>query len=168
MGDKLTHLDEKGNALMVDVTEKSETFRVATASGTIVVSEEIIKLIQQGEMKKGDVIQVARIAGIMAAKSTSNIIPLCHPLQINGCKVDFEIDSSNCEINIFSEVKVTGKTGVEMEALTAVSAAALTIYDMCKAVDKEMVIKDIHLVEKKGGKSGDFVNSRQGVNKSEG
>ncbi len=160
MNGGLTHIDEKGNARMVDVTEKDDTFRVARARGKIVVSSEIIKIIEAGDMAKGDVIQVARIAGIMGAKKTSEVIPLCHPLQINGCKVDFEVDSKNCEINIFSEVKVSGKTGVEMEALTAVSIAALTIYDMCKAVDKEMIIKDIQLVEKTGGKSGHFINSK--------
>lgn len=154
--DKLTHFDEKGNARMVDVSEKKETKRVALAKGAIKVSKEIINRIKEGTIEKGDVLGVARIAGIMGSKATSSIIPMCHPLMINGANVDFEIDDVNSKIIIYGTVKTTGKTGVEMEALTAVSIAALTIYDMCKAIDKSMVIENVHLISKKGGKSGDF------------
>lgn len=152
----LTHFDENGNAHMVDVSDKSLTKRVALARGAIKVSSEIMNRIKAGTVEKGDVLGVARIAGIMGSKATSNLIPMCHPLMINGASIEFEIDEEKSEIIIYGEVKTTGKTGVEMEALTAVSTAALTIYDMCKAIDKAMVIKEIHLVSKKGGKSGDF------------
>lgn len=152
----LNHFDEKGNAVMVDVSEKNETKRVAVAKGSIKVSEEIMNLIKTGNIKKGDVLGVSRVAGIMASKQTSNLIPMCHPLMINGVNIDFELDEENNRVIIFGTVKTTGKTGVEMEALTAVSVTALTIYDMCKAVDKRMVIENIHLVSKTGGKSGDF------------
>ncbi|MBS5926754.1 MAG: cyclic pyranopterin monophosphate synthase MoaC [Clostridium sp.] len=152
----LNHFDEKGNAVMVDVSEKSETKRVAVAKGSIKVSKEIMNLIKTGNIKKGDVLGVSRVAGIMASKQTSNLIPMCHPLMINGANIDFELDEENSRVIIYGSVKTTGKTGVEMEALTAVSVAALTIYDMCKAVDKRMVIENIHLVSKTGGKSGEF------------
>ena len=152
----LNHFDEKGNAVMVDVSEKSETKRVAVAKGSIKVSKEIMNLIKTGNIKKGDVLGVSRVAGIMASKQTSNLIPMCHPLMINGANIDFELDEENGRVIIYGSVKTTGKTGVEMEALTAVSVAALTIYDMCKAVDKRMMISNIHLIEKTGGKSGDF------------
>ena len=152
----LNHLDEKGNAVMVDVSEKSETKRVAVAKGSIKVSKEIMNLIKTGNIKKGDVLGVSRVAGIMASKQTSNLIPMCHPLMINGANIDFELDEENSRVIIYGSVKTTGKTGVEMEALTAVSVAALTIYDMCKAVDKRMVIENIHLVSKTGGKNGEF------------
>lgn len=152
----LNHFDEKGNAVMVDVSEKSETKRVAVAKGSIKVSKEIMNLIKTGNIKKGDVLGVSRVAGIMASKQTSNLIPMCHPLMINGANIDFELDEENSRVIIYSSVKTTGKTGVEMEALTAVSVAALTIYDMCKAVDKRMVIENIHLVSKTGGKNGEF------------
>ena len=152
----LNHFDEKGNAVMVDVSEKSETKRVAVAKGSIKVSKEIMNLIKTGNIKKGDVLRVSRVAGIMASKQTSNLIPMCHPLMINGANIDFELDEENGRVIIYGSVKTTGKTGVEMEALTAVSVAALTIYDMCKAVDKRMVIENIHLVSKTGGKSGEF------------
>ena len=152
----LNHFDEKGNAVMVDVSEKSETKRVAVAKGSIKVSKEIMNLIKTGNIKKGDVLGVSRVAGIMASKQTSNLIPMCHPLMINGANIDFELDEENSRVIIYGSVKTTGKTGVEMEALTAVSVAALTIYDMCKAVDKRMVIENIHLVSKTGGKSGAF------------
>lgn len=161
---ELTHFDEKGNARMVDVSEKNETKRVALARGAIRVSEEIMNRVKEGSIEKGDVLGVARVAGIMGSKATSTLIPMCHPLMINGVNVDFEIDEKNSEIVIYGEVKTTGKTGVEMEALTAVSTAALTIYDMCKAVDKSMVITGIHLVSKKGGKSGDFYFNEGGSN----
>lgn len=154
--DTLTHFDEKGNAVMVDVSEKVETKRVAVAKGSIKVSKEIMNLIKTGNIKKGDVLGVSRVAGIMASKQTSNLIPMCHPLMINGANIDFELDEENNRVIIYGTVKTTGKTGVEMEALTAVSVAALTIYDMCKAVDKRMVIENIHLISKTGGKSGDF------------
>ena len=152
----LNHFDEKGNAVMVDVSEKNETKRVAQAKGIIKVSEEIMNLIKTGNIKKGDVLGVSRVAGIMASKQTSNLIPMCHPLMINGANIDFELDEENSKVIIYGTVRTTGKTGVEMEALTAVSVAALTIYDMCKAVDKRMVIENIHLVSKTGGKSGEF------------
>ena len=152
----LNHFDEKGNAVMVDVSENSETKRVAVAKGSIKVSKEIMNLIKTGNIKKGDVLGVSRVAGIMASKQTSNLIPMCHPLMINGANIDFELDEENSRVIIYGSVKTTGKTGVEMEALTAVSVAALTIYDMCKAVDKRMVIENIHLVSKTGGKNGEF------------
>ena len=156
MGDKLTHFDKDGNAVMVDVTKKEKTERVAIATGKVKASKETITLIKNGEIGKGDVLGVARVAGIMAMKKTSALIPMCHPIMINGCSIDFEIDEENSEIIITGTSKIFEKTGVEMEALTGVSVAALTIYDMCKAVDKRMVIDDIHLVKKTGGKSGEF------------
>ena len=141
---------------MVDVTEKNKTERVATATGKVIASKETIDLIKEGKIGKGDVLGVARVAGIMAIKKTSDLIPMCHPIMINGCSIDFEIDEENSQIIINSTVKIFEKTGVEMEALTGVSVAALTIYDMCKAVDKRMKIDGIHLVKKTGGKSGEF------------
>ena len=156
MGDKLTHFDKDGNAVMVDVTKKEKTERVAIATGKVKASKETITLIKNGEIGKGDVLGVARVAGIMAMKKTSDLIPMCHPIMINGCSIDFEIDEENSEIIITGTSKIFEKTGVEMEALTGVSVAALTIYDMCKAVDKRMVIDDIHLVKKTVGKSGEF------------
>ncbi|MDU7955563.1 MAG: cyclic pyranopterin monophosphate synthase MoaC [Clostridium perfringens] len=156
MDNKLTHFDNKGNAVMVDVSNKNETERIAIATGTVKASSETIELIKSGQIGKGDVLGVARVAGIMAMKNTSNLIPMCHPVIITGSSIDFEIDSEKSEIIINATSKVVHKTGVEMEALTGVSIAALTIYDMCKAVDKRMVIGDIHLVKKLGGKSGEF------------
>lgn len=156
MDNKLTHFDNKGNAVMVDVSNKNETERIAIATGTVKASSETIELIKSGQIGKGDVLGVARVAGIMAMKNTSNLIPMCHPIMITGSSIDFEIDSEKNEIIITATSKVVHKTGVEMEALTGVSIAALTIYDMCKAVDKRMVIGDIHLVKKLGGKSGEF------------
>ena len=156
MSNEFTHFDSKGNAIMVDVTEKQKTERVAVAVGKIKVSKETLDLILAGKIGKGDVLGVARVAGIMASKQTSNLIPMCHPLMLTGSVITFDIDEKNLEINITATVKVFEKTGVEMEALTAVSVAALTIYDMCKAVDKRMVIGDIHLLKKTGGKSGEF------------
>ena len=156
MDNKLTHFDNKGNAVMVDVSNKNETERIAIATGTVKASSENIELIKSGQIGKGDVLGVARVAGIMAMKNTSNLIPMCHPVMITGSSIDFEIDSEKNEIRITATSKVVHKTGVEMEALTGVSIAALTIYDMCKAVDKRMVIGDIHLVKKLGGKSGEF------------
>ncbi|MDM0891945.1 cyclic pyranopterin monophosphate synthase MoaC [Clostridium perfringens] len=156
MDNKLTHFDNKGNAVIVDVSNKNETERIAIATGTVKASSETIELIKSGQIGKGDVLGVARVAGIMAMKNTSNLIPMCHPVMITGSSIDFEIDSEKNEIRIIATSKVVHKTGVEMEALTGVSIAALTIYDMCKAVDKRMVIGDIHLVKKLGGKSGEF------------
>ena len=156
MDNKLTHFDNKGNAVMVDVSNKNETERIAIATGTVKASSETIELIKSGQIGQGDVLGVARVAGRMAMKNTSNLIPMCHPVMITGSSIDFEIDSEKNEIRITATSKVVHKTGVEMEALTGVSIAALTIYDMCKAVDKRMVIGDIHLVKKLGGKSGEF------------
>lgn len=152
-----THFDADGNAVMVDVGKKEETERVATATGTITLSEAAFQLVKSGAMAKGDVLGVARVAGIMAAKKVDGLIPLCHPLAITKINIDFEyLDDSN-QIAIEAVVGMCGKTGVEMEALTAVSITALTIYDMCKAVDKSMTISDICLKKKTGGKSGTYV-----------
>ena len=156
MDNKLTHFDNSGNARMVDVSEKNETARVAVAVSKIKVSRETLELIENGKIGKGDVLGVARIAGIMASKQTSNLIPMCHPLMITSCNVDFEIKKEESSIEITATVKIVDKTGVEMEALTAATVSALTIYDMCKAIDKRMVIEGTHLLKKKGGKSGEF------------
>jgi cyclic pyranopterin phosphate synthase len=153
---RLTHLDEEGRAQMVDVSKKPLTERTAVATGTVYMKPETLRLIKDKRISKGDVFNVARIAGIMAAKKTSDLIPLCHPLNITSVNIDFETDDEKGKVDIKSVVKIIGQTGVEMEALVATTAAALTIYDMCKAVDKEMVISDIMLLEKKGGKSGAF------------
>lgn len=157
MTDKLNHFDSKGDAIMVDVTEKNVTERKAIAKGKIFVNGETYKRILDGNMTKGDVLGVARIAGIMATKKTSDLIPMCHPLMLTKSQIDFEFNEEEKSITAISTVKLSGKTGVEMEALTGVNVALLTIYDMCKAIDKNMVISDIHLVEKTGGKSGDFI-----------
>ncbi|MET1253736.1 cyclic pyranopterin monophosphate synthase MoaC [Aliikangiella maris] len=151
-----THLNEKGEAQMVDVTEKAHTFRVATASGCIKMQPETLKMIIEGKHKKGDVLTTARIAGIQAAKKTSDLIPMCHPLMLTSVKVEITLDELQNQINIQATCKLSGQTGVEMEALTAVSVACLTIYDMCKAVDKSMVIAAIQLEEKSGGRSGEW------------
>ncbi len=156
MTNKLTHLDEQGNAKMVDVSEKEETNRVAVACGKISMQPETLQMVIDGKHKKGDVINIARIAGIQAAKQCSNLIPLCHPLLLTKIDVDFAINEEASCIDIKSECGLKGQTGVEMEALTAVSVAALTLYDMCKAVDKTMIIGDIHLLEKSGGRSGHY------------
>ena len=161
--EKLTHINENGEAIMVDVSGKAVTAREAKAEGTIYVGAEILRLLQDDALPKGDVLAAARIAGIMACKKTSDIIPLCHPLPITKASVDFEILEEKAAIRAVCTVKTEGKTGVEMEALTGVSAALLTIYDMCKAVSKEMVIGDVHLVRKSGGKSGDFFFGREGT-----
>lgn len=157
MEQKLTHFDAKGNAVMVDVSEKGVTDRTAVASGRIRVNEEVMKAVLSGTVEKGDVLGVARVAGIMAVKQTSHLIPMCHTLLITKCGIDFEIDEERSEIKAVCTAKVEGKTGVEMEALTGVSVALLTIYDMCKAIDKRMELGEIHLETKSGGKSGDFV-----------
>ena len=156
MDNKFTHFDNNGNARMVDVSEKRETERVAIAVSRIKMSKETLELIEKGEIGKGDVLGVARIAGIMASKQTSNLIPMCHPLMITSSNVDFSINREECAIDIKATVKIVDKTGVEMEALTSATVAALTIYDMCKAVDKRMVIEYTHLLKKTGGKSGEF------------
>lgn len=158
MIEQLTHFDANGQAVMVDVTEKRETSRTAIAKGKIRVSPDTMKAIREGSASKGDVLGVARVAGIMAVKRTSDLIPLCHPLLIGKTTVDFHIDETACEIECVCTAKVQGQTGVEMEALTGVSVALLTIYDMCKAIDKRMEIGSIHLAKKTGGKSGEFVN----------
>ena len=151
---KLSHLDSRGKARMVDVSAKAATQREAVARGRVKMKASTLRMIEEGGMPKGDVIAVARVAGIMAAKKTPDLIPLCHPLMISSVTVDFGFLRKESAVRIEARVKTTGGTGVEMEALTAVSAAALTLYDMCKAVDKGMVISEILLVEKRGGKSG--------------
>ena len=157
MPEQFTHFDASGNARMVNVSDKQETARQATAAGTITMSREAYEMVRQGTVKKGDVLGVARIAGIMAAKKVDHLIPLCHPLAITGADIAFSFNDAQAAVEIEATVSISGKTGVEMEALTAVSVAALTVYDMCKAVDKTMVITDIRLLRKSGGKSGTFV-----------
>jgi cyclic pyranopterin phosphate synthase len=151
-----THFDAEGNAQMVDVTGKGETERVATAKGSVLVAPETMRLILDKGVKKGDVLAVAQLAGIMGAKKAPDLIPLCHPLALSSVKVDLECDAAQNAIGITATCKVTGRTGVEMEALTAVAVAALTIYDMCKAVDKGMKLTNIRLTHKSGGKSGSY------------
>ena len=153
---ELTHFDSNGNAIMVDVSQKNETERIATACSIISISKETLECIKNNKIGKGDVLGVARVAGIMAAKKTSDLIPMCHPLMITKCNIDYEIDDIENNIKILATVKVVGKTGVEMEALTAATVCALTIYDMCKAIDKKMVIENTFLLNKIGGKSGEF------------
>jgi len=152
----LSHLDERGAARMVDVTEKPSTVREAVAAGEVWMRAETLALIQSGGVPKGDVLAVARVAGVMAAKRTPDLIPLCHPLPITAVKVDFSFDEERSVVGITARVRCTGVTGVEMEALTVVSVAALTIYDMCKAADRGMRIQNIRLVRKSGGKSGEW------------
>ena len=156
MNGKMNHFDAAGNAIMVDVSEKFLTERVAVASGKIFVGEEVYRAIESGSSKKGDVLGVARVAGIMAVKKTSDVIPLCHPLPLSHCSLEFEMLPAESAVKVSATVKTTWKTGVEMEALHAVSVALLTIYDMCKAIDKSMTLGEIHLAFKSGGKSGDF------------
>jgi cyclic pyranopterin monophosphate synthase len=153
---RLTHFDAEGKAAMVDVSAKAETERVATARGSVVMQPATLALIAAGEMKKGDVLAVARLAGIMAAKRTAELIPLCHPLALASIAVDLSVDRERNAVDIEASCKLVGRTGVEMEALTAVSVAALTVYDMCKAVDRGMTITDIRLTRKSGGKSGSY------------
>ena len=153
----LTHINAQGEANMVDVTEKSMTSRTATAQGFISMSAPTLKLITQGDHKKGDVFAVARIAGIQAAKKCSDLIPLCHPLMLSKVQVDFQVDEANSQVMVSSLCRLTGQTGVEMEALTAVSVACLTLFDMCKAADPAMEINGIKVLTKSGGKSGDWV-----------
>lgn len=158
MIEKLIHFDAKGQAIMVDVTHKEETSRTAVAKGRIRVSPETLQAITEGTAKKGDVLGVARVAGIMAVKRTSELIPMCHPLMLGKCSVDFRLDREQCEVEAICTASLKGQTGVEMEALMGVSVALLTIYDMCKAIDKRMEITGIHLAKKTGGKSGLFIN----------
>ncbi len=155
---ELTHFDTKGNAFMVDVSQKDNTERMAVAKGRIAVNEEVFSKIKNGTMAKGDVLGIARTAGIMAAKRTWEWIPLCHLIALTKCSVDFSLLEGSCEIEAMCTVKTVGKTGVEMEALTGVQVALLTVYDMCKALDRSMVMSQIRLVEKTGGKSGAFYN----------
>lgn len=156
-----THFDEQGNARMVDVSEKEITSRTAVAKGSILVSSKIMEAVSLKQVKKGDVLGIARTAGIMGVKQTPYLIPLCHTLLLDKCSVDFQLFPEENRITAYCTVRCQGKTGVEMEALTGVTAALLTIYDMCKAIDKRMEITDIHLVEKTGGKSGDFIFDRK-------
>ncbi|MDH5299304.1 MAG: cyclic pyranopterin monophosphate synthase MoaC [Desulfobulbaceae bacterium] len=158
---EFTHFDEQGNARMVDVGGKQQTARQAVAAGSVTMSAECYQMVRQGAMAKGDVLGVARIAGIMAAKKVDQLIPMAHPLAIDKATVDFTFDDAAHAIHIQATVAITGKTGVEMEALTAVSLAALTVYDMCKAVDKGMTIGDIRLLTKSGGKSGSYCRPGQ-------
>ena len=158
---EFTHFDKEGKAQMVDVSGKTPSIREAVASGSVRMEPETMRLIKEGSIQKGDVFGVARIAGIMAAKKTAELIPMCHPLNVAYAAVDFSFNETAGTIDIKATVKISGQTGVEMEALVAVSSAALTIYDMCKSADKEMVISDIMLLEKRGGKSGEFRRNGQ-------
>ena len=159
----LTHFNAEGRAKMVDVSDKQATLREATAGGTVKVNAETFGLIMRGEMKKGDVLGIAQVAGIMAAKRTPDLIPMCHPIAITGVDISFTPDEDRCLIDVKAAVRCKGETGVEMEALTAVSAAALTIYDMCKAVQKNIEINNIRLLRKSGGKSGEYTADECGV-----
>jgi len=160
---KLTHLDDQGAARMVDVGDKAVTERVAVAGATVTMQAATLALLREGGHKKGDVLAVARVAGIQAAKKTPDLIPLCHPLMLNAVEVDFELDESASAVHIRATCRVSGKTGVEMEALTAASVAALTIYDMCKAVDRGMEIDALALHSKEGGKSGSWQRDAEGA-----
>lgn len=153
---ELTHINEEGRAKMVDVSEKVDTVREAVAIGYVSMKKETLEKIKEGTISKGEVLSVAQVGGIMGAKNTPQIIPMCHPIMISGCDINFKIDFENNRIEITATTKTVGKTGIEMESLTAVSTAALTIYDMCKAIDREMIINNIMLVKKSGGKSGIF------------
>lgn len=156
MTGKLSHIDDSGAARMVDVSGKEVSDRTATARGSVLMAPATLKLVAEGAMKKGDVLSVARLAGIMAAKRASDLIPLCHPLPLNGIDVKLDCDSVRSAVDIEATCRVRGRTGVEMEALTAVSVAALTVYDMCKAVDRGMRLSEIRLVHKAGGRSGEY------------
>jgi cyclic pyranopterin phosphate synthase len=158
---KLSHVNNKGDIQMVDVTAKAKTIRKAKARGIVQMDARTLKLIEKGQITKGNVLTTAKIAGIMAAKKTGELIPLCHPLELTGIDLNLSIDNKNSQIIIESVVQTAGKTGVEMEALTAVSVAALTINDMCKAVNKKIIIGDILLLEKSGGKSGTFIRNKK-------
>lgn len=156
--DKFTHLDENGRARMVDVSNKESTDRVALATGKVFLNDKTYTMVKNQEIKKGDVLTVAKIAGIMAAKNTSNLIPMCHPINLTSVDIEFKMDDERKVIEIFAKAMLNAKTGVEMESLTAVSVTALTIYDMCKAVQKDIEIGEIKLLRKTGGKSGDYKN----------
>jgi cyclic pyranopterin monophosphate synthase len=162
MNDQLTHFDAQGQAHMVDVGDKAETHRIALASGRILMQAETLRLVSEGKHKKGDVLGIARIAGIMAAKKTGELIPLCHPLPLTHLSIDFDIDSERSLINALCRAETHGKTGIEMEALCGVQIALLTIYDMCKAVDRGMQIEQVRLERKSGGKSGDWRRGADG------
>lgn len=157
---KLTHLDAEGRARMVDVTDKAETERVAIAKGSVVMKRETIELILASKVKKGDVLTVAHLAGITGAKRTSDLIPLCHPLNLTSIQVELSVDEDRNAVDIEATAKLSGRTGVEMEAMTAVAVAALTVYDMCKAADRTMCLTDIYLAHKSGGKSGTYEANR--------
>ncbi len=159
MGEEFTHIDKDGNAVMVDVSEKDITERTATAKASVIMEPETLERIMAGTLKKGDVLSVAQLAGIMGAKKTPDLIPLCHPLALTSVKVELTCDSDRNAVDVEGTCKLKGRTGVEMEALTAVSIASLTVYDMCKAIDKGMTITDVRLTYKDGGKSGKFVAS---------
>ena len=159
MSKDLTHFDADGNAVMVDVSDKESTKREATAGGSVIMQPETLKTIMDRGIKKGDVLSVAQLAGIMGAKRTADLIPLCHPLGLSSVTVDLSCDPDRNAVDITATAKITGQTGVEMEALTAVSVAALTVYDMCKAIDKGMRLTDIRLIKKTGGKSGTYESS---------
>ena len=158
---KLNHFDEAGNAIMVDVTQKDVTERIAIASGQITMNQETYETVKEGRAKKGDVLAVARVAGIMATKKTSDLIPMCHPLMLTKASVDFELQDETCTILAVCTTKLSGRTGVEMEALTGVTTTLLTIYDMCKAMDRGMKIQNVHLLEKSGGKSGHYIAPKE-------
>ncbi len=153
---ELTHFNDQGRAKMVDVSAKDVTLRTAVAGGTVILNEETFNLVEAGRMKKGDVLSVAQVAGIMAAKRNSELIPMCHPIALTGIDIAFELDRDQHTIDITATVRCKGETGVEMEALTAVSVTALTIYDMCKAAQKDILINHIRLLSKSGGKSGEY------------
>lgn len=165
---EFTHFDEKGNAYMVDVSEKEITRRTAVAQGRIRLCREAMDAVLGRRIKKGDVFTVAQVAGIMGTKRTADLIPMCHPLSLNNASVTFDVAEDACEITVYCRVVTDGRTGVEMEALTGVSTALLTIYDMCKAIDKRMLISDIRLTEKSGGRSGDFRYILPGENRDSG
>jgi len=153
---QFTHIDDQGNAIMVDVSDKQATTRTSQAEGFVYMTDETLAMVMEGSHKKGDVLAVARIAGIQAAKKTPDLIPLCHPLMLSSVKVEFETQPEQGRIRVLARCKLTGQTGVEMEALTAASVACLTVYDMCKAVDKMMRIEGLRVLSKSGGKSGDW------------
>ena len=157
---ELTHFNEEGRARMVDVSEKAQTLRTATARASVHLAPDTFALVKEGRMKKGDVLAVAQVAGIMAAKKNSELIPMCHPIALTGVDITFDMDMERSAIDIRATARCKGETGVEMEALTAASVAALTIYDMCKAVQRDILITDICLMTKSGGKSGDFINEK--------
>lgn len=161
MEQQLTHINDQGRAKMVDVSAKADTQRIGVASGRIKMQKSTFELITEGKIKKGDVLAVAQVAGVMAAKKTWELIPMCHPLLLTGVDIHFELYPDSSEIEAIASVKTTGKTGIEMEALQTVSTALLTIYDMCKAVDRGMEIREIFLLEKDGGKSGHFIRERE-------